>query len=203
MNSNETCAHCREDANEIIALNSLVTCQNPLPANILEYLDTSIVSASDLRTIWMSGSLDDYLIEAIWDYSPCQSCYEEYVQTEVDFFWWQFHEALKVKQLSQATLDKIVQSLSAALDDLLEQWQLENWTDGVNPVIQELLDQNPDVFLELCSDRRLSPSNRASLRNVIEELTALDEGAEWRAENGLDDTDLLGPLHSALNSLTD
>jgi hypothetical protein len=71
MNSKVTCAHCREDANEIIALNSLVTCQDPLPANILEYLDTSIVSASDLRTIWMSGSLDDYLIEAIWDYSPC------------------------------------------------------------------------------------------------------------------------------------
>jgi hypothetical protein len=129
--------------------------------------------------------------------------YEEYVQTEVDFFWWQFHETLKVKQLSQATLDKIVQSLSAALDDLLEQWQLENWTDGVNPVIQELLEQNPDIFLELCSDRRFSQSNRDSLRNVIEELTALDKGAEWRAENGLDDTDLLDYLYSALKALTD
>jgi PAS domain-containing protein len=151
----------------------------------------------------MSGRLDDFLIEAIWEYSPCQKCWDDYAQTEEDFFWWQFDEALKVKELSQANLNKIVQSLFNALDDLLEQWNLENWIHGVNPIIQELLEQNPEVFLELCSDGRLSPSNRESLRNVMEQLIALDKGAEWRAENGLDDTDLLGPLHSALNSLTE
>lgn len=201
MAPNVSCAHCRDDKIEIDKVQDLLNGKSIDEDALLSYMETSVLSPYDVASLWHSPSLTDKIIRKIECNTECEGCYSDYLQSADDFFWYQYENAFKLKDLSARTIDAMIESLVSELDDLQEQAELENLPDGINPVINELILMNPETFQSVVSDSRLSSKNKESLRNSIDSILKLDQGQDWREENGLDDPDLFGPLEEALRHL--